>query len=87
MTKTTTIKLPLSCMALYLSKHKIPMGIVLLPELAGTTYAKRIGTPVHTDPTPEQHVPVILALYHARAYPPHYYTNPVNIDVTVELPS
>ena len=80
-----TLRLPFSTAAQYLVACKLPMGLVQLPSLAGTTYEKLRGTPVHTDPSPAQTVPVILALYYARAYPSYYYQHPVQVDVTVSL--
>ena len=80
-----TITLPLSAAAQYIIESKIPMGLVELPAIPGTIHTKHIGTPVYTDPTPAQQVPVILALYYAHAYPAHYYTNPVQVDVQATI--
>lgn len=75
------IYLPLSTAAKHIIERKIALGLVELPAIPGTTHTKHIGTPVHTDPTPAQQVPVILALYYAHAYPAHYYQHPVQVDV------
>lgn len=75
------ILLPASTAAQYIIERKIALGLVELPAIPGTTHTKHIGTPVHTDPTPAQQVPVILELYYARAYPAHYYQHPVQVDV------
>lgn len=66
-----TITLPLSTAAKHIIESKIPMGLVQLPAIPGTT--------------PAQQAPVILALYYAHAYPAHYYTNPPIIDCKVKL--
>lgn len=80
-----TITLPLSTAAKHIIERKIALGLVELPAIPGTIHTKHIGTPVYTDPTPAQQVPVILALYYAHAYPAHYYTNPPIIDCKVVL--
>lgn len=80
-----TITLPLSTAAQYIIESKIPMGLVQLPQLPSNIYTKHIGTPVYTDPTPAQQVPVILALYYAHAYPAHYYQNPVQVAVQTDI--
>lgn len=76
-----TIYLPLTKMAHYMSEHRVPMGIVHLPALAGSISTSGSAMP----PQPERDVPVLLELYYARAYPGYYYTSPVQVDVTVRI--
>ena len=75
------LHLPLTGASRHIINRKIAMGLVQLPELTGQVYHNYRGTRLWVPPAPAQRVPVILALYHAHAYPPFYYNQPLQIDV------
>ena len=73
--------LPCTAAAHYILETKLPMGIVELDAAPESSTCFPGGICYRTDCAPARTVPVILALYHACAYPAAYYKHPVQVDV------
>ncbi len=77
--------LPCTAASHHILETKLPMGIVQLDAEPAQSTCFSGGICYKTDGAPARTATVILALYHARAYPAAYYKHPVQVDVKTSI--